>query len=454
VDGRGPEGRGQRGSSLIEVAVAIFILAIVFPALALFFSTVLAANRDSIDILEANGEAAPRRADARSFVRFQLDYANPAAFVPGATTTTVPSSFYRTCSSTLVADSEAILDANFPAAGGVTLDIVSIRSRDLFATPGGVADAGSSVWVTSATGSKVVRIDPATNQVVATVAVGTAPAGVVSSGTAIWVANSGSDTVSRIDPATNAVAATIPVGDGPNQLAWDGTYVWVTNSLADTVSRITPAGNVVSSYAVGDNPSGIAAAGAGGGVFVANTGSDSLTKLTQSTGAVAATVTGLRDPFGVAFGGGSIWVSNSDPVDGNNVTRVNPANAQVVTTVGLPGALRSPQGLAAEGSSVWVATYATDVVARINQATNAVTAQVGVGVDPVNVAAGTGRVWVSNTSAASVTRLDGSGNVVATIDVANGPCGQASDDTGVQSWKVRINSGPFTEEFDFLKVNR
>jgi hypothetical protein len=50
--------------------------------------------------------------------------------------------------------------------------------------------------------------------------------------------------------------------------------------------------------------------------------------------------------------------------------------------------------------------------------------------------------------------LDGAGNVVATIDVANGPCTQASDETGVQSWKVRINSGDFAEEFDFLKVNR
>ena len=43
---------------------------------------------------------------------------------------------------------------------------------------------------------------------------------------------------------------------------------------------------------------------------------------------------------------------------------------------------------------------------------------------------------------------------MATIDVANGPCAQASDDTGVQSWKVRINSGDFTEEFEFLKVDR
>ncbi|MFZ4434799.1 MAG: hypothetical protein ACOYOQ_16535, partial [Microthrixaceae bacterium] len=358
------------------------------------------------------------------------------------------------CSSTLKTESETILDNNFPAASGVTVDIVSIQARDQFASPGGIADAGTSVWVTNTSGSRVWRIDPATNQIVASIAVGTNPAGVVSSGSAIWVANSGSDTVSRIDPSNNTVSATVAVGDGPNQLAWDGTYVWVTNSGSDTVSRINPSGNVVTSYPVGDNPTGVAAAGASGGVFVANTGSDSLTKLTQATGAVAATVTGLRDPVGVAFGGGAIWVSNSDPVDGNNVTRVNPANAQVVTTVGLPGALKSPQGVAVEGTSTWVATYKTDVIARIDQATNAVTTQVGVGVDPISVASGTGRVWVSNTSASSVTRLDSSGNVVATIDVANSVCTQASHETGVQSWKVRINSGGFSEEFDFLKVNR
>jgi YVTN family beta-propeller protein len=63
--------------------------------------------------------------------------------------------------------------------------------------------------------------------------------------------------------------ATVTVGSGPFGVAFDGTYIWVANTSSNSVSKIDP-----------------------------------------STNTVTATVTGLSNPLGVAFDGTNIWVAN------------------------------------------------------------------------------------------------------------------------------------------------
>lgn len=78
----------------------------------------------------------------------------------------------------------------------------------------------------------------------------------------VWVANSLDGTVSRIDPQTNAVTATIAVGEGPTAIAAGGGGVWTANQYAGTISRIDPATNTVARrITVGNRPAGIAVAG-------------------------------------------------------------------------------------------------------------------------------------------------------------------------------------------------
>src|SRR6266571_5308124 len=63
------------------------------------------------------------------------------------------------------------------------------------------------------------------------------------------------------------------------------------------------------SYAVGTNPGGVAFDGAN--IWVANGGSNDVTKLAASTGAVLGTFAVATSPTAVAFDGANVWVPSS-----------------------------------------------------------------------------------------------------------------------------------------------
>jgi DNA-binding beta-propeller fold protein YncE len=79
-----------------------------------------------------------------------------------------------------------------------------IEPIKLPATPGQAAYGDGAVWVTSATGSAVMRIDAATSKWV-TIPVGTGPSGIAFGADRVWVANGLDGTVSTIDPQTSEV---------------------------------------------------------------------------------------------------------------------------------------------------------------------------------------------------------------------------------------------------------
>ena len=67
---------------------------------------------------------------------------------------------------------------------------------------------------------------------------------------AVWVANMNPRTVTRIDPATNAVVATIALGEpdflwGPTRLAFGHGSLWATDGMSSSVFRIDPEANRV-----------------------------------------------------------------------------------------------------------------------------------------------------------------------------------------------------------------
>ena len=69
----------------------------------------------------------------------------------------------------------------------------------------------------------------------------------------------GDNAVSRVDAGANSVT-TIPVGRAPVGIAYGEGSVWVANSGSGTVSRINPAnGKLVRTIRVGGSPTGIAA---------------------------------------------------------------------------------------------------------------------------------------------------------------------------------------------------
>jgi virginiamycin B lyase len=127
--------------------------------------------------------------------------------------------------------------------------------------PCGVAGAGGAVWVTEVTKGELLKIDPATNQVVGSTKLDTTPCELRYAAGSLWVVTQ-SGWLDRVDPATAKVIARIRIGAVTYDVAYGFGSVWVTNREGKTVQRINPSTNrVVKTLRFpGAKPAGIAPA--------------------------------------------------------------------------------------------------------------------------------------------------------------------------------------------------
>lgn len=196
---------------------------------------------------------------------------------------------------------------------------------------GGVAVGAGSVWV--GTFSKngggpehVIRIDLATNEIVAEIPVGSAPGRkrIAATDDAIWIASSGA--LERIDPATNAVVATVEIPDRyVSAIAADASAVW-----AITIPDWGDAGTE--------------------GILV---------RIDPATNAVVAEISlgpqvvGYEDE--VRLGAGSVWVlgvrwfEKENAEYGSDLIRIDPATNAIVGRIAVGGF-----GMVVGTSEVWV----------------------------------------------------------------------------------------------------
>ena len=222
-----------------------------------------------------------------------------------------------------------------------------IRDCDL---PKAVAASKGAVWAGKGDTKSLVRIDPATDRIVAMIPIGVEAWYVAATDGAVWVSDWRSDTVVRVDPATNQVAATIRgLPSGPTGIAVAPGGVWVASSRADTLTRIDPATNQ----------------------------------------AAAAVHTDLV-PLPVLFAYGSVWVRNEFREGNGTVQRIDPATNQVVATIPVgPDIGRDGlDGLADLDGGVWVAGLQLE---RIDPATNRVVKRSGHSANAVW--SGAGSLW-------------------------------------------------------------
>jgi virginiamycin B lyase len=158
----------------------------------------------------------------------------------------------------VVAHGSAALRATHPRVGTVVAKIpIPPNSGDLAVGEG-------AVWATSDAVPVLLRIDPATNTVVARTRIASKIActdlpgscGEAAAGNgALWIARVNDNVVLRIDPHDSSLAATIPVGLQPEGIATTPGAVWVVNRGGPTVSRIDPATNdVVATFPIGPVP--------------------------------------------------------------------------------------------------------------------------------------------------------------------------------------------------------
>ena len=117
-----------------------------------------------------------------------------------------------------------------------------------------------AAWIPDFDNSVVRRVDLVSGAVIATIPTGDNPAGVEVSADAVWVANHRAGTVTRIDPSTNLVIATVEVGPagpaGPQHLVAFGDRLWVGVPNAKEVVAIDATTNQVVERVAAEMPCG------------------------------------------------------------------------------------------------------------------------------------------------------------------------------------------------------
>lgn len=135
----------------------------------------------------------------------------------------------------------------------------------LEAPPGFATVDGDSLWVANMGATTVSRVDLAKGRVATVIDVGGEPRGVVAAAGSIWVAvnvTGGKQTgsVVRIDPTTADVTASVVTGRWIHSLAANDDEIWATNFLDGTVAVIDArSGNLVATSPIGNRPGGVAA---------------------------------------------------------------------------------------------------------------------------------------------------------------------------------------------------
>jgi streptogramin lyase len=258
------------------------------------------------------------------------------------------------------------------------------------------------VWVSNSPKHTVTRIDPKSNTIVETIAVGKNPCSGLAAGFgSLWVPNCGDPSLSRIDLKTGKVTATLPltIGDSEGGLAAGTGSVWLMTDAKGTLARLDPETNKVVAEIIAA-PGSFAVAHADNTVWITSSEKSVLTRINAYTNVVEQTIPVGPKPRFLAVGEGSVWTINQG--DGT-ISRVDVKTSKVVATIeaGIPG---GGGEIAVGEGSVWVTSFEYPIT-RIDPSTNKVAQQFyGAGGDAIRV--GHGSVWLSNLRQSNVWRLD------------------------------------------------
>jgi gliding motility-associated-like protein len=217
------------------------------------------------------------------------------------------------------------------------------------------------VFVANSNDRTVSVISTLTNELVATIPVGTKPEGVSVSpdGSRVYVTNRGSNDISVINTTSNTVIKTIPVGTNPLGVVVspDGSMVYVANQGSNTVTVINSLTNtIISIIPVGSQPAGICISPDGKMVYVANFDDGSVSVISTATNTVVATIPIGGNPFEVAVNpnGAELYVSNETSYVYKVSTATNTILASALLNLSGNGRTRG-LAVSADGQYLYVA---------------------------------------------------------------------------------------------------
>jgi len=238
-----------------------------------------------------------------------------------------------------------------------TIDVGDPAKPSYNVDPNVVAVSGNDVWVTQRADKAVARIDPSTNQVVDTIAVGVEPFNIAIDGNVLWVTAYDEGAVLKVDLQTKETLARIDIG-APSDIALINGMLWVAEHREGNVVLVDP-----------------------------------------QTAAVVERISlpeGSRPCF-VTYFDDSVWVANRT---GNSVSRIDP-NTKDVMNISLP---QNAAQLTVGGGFIWVALVpgpdgemdlSKYAIAKIDPKTNSVASIIPFH-GATNLGYSDGILWVDN----------------------------------------------------------
>ncbi len=264
-----------------------------------------------------------------------------------------------------------------------------------------------SLWV--AGGTRVARIDPATNAVVEIELDGArgafrAPA---VGEDAVWVASVGADIIYRVDPTTNAVTLRIPATmlDSEGSIAAGSASVWAMirgDMTEQTLARFdAETGEILARIVLPAGGAGVIFAD--GAVWVTCPFKGEIFKIDPGTNAVTATISTGGWPRFLVADRGTIWILDQRGA----VQRVDSASGALSTTIPLASPQRSGGDIAVGGGFVWVNVWGAPVI-QIDPATDRLRTTYQGGAEfGDGVRYGAGSIWISGRKLFRIAPPDG-----------------------------------------------
>jgi YVTN family beta-propeller protein len=228
-----------------------------------------------------------------------------------------------------------------------------------------------------------------------------------------------------IDPQTNRVTTEIPVGARPASVVFADGALWVANLDDQDVMRIDPkAKRIVRTIRIPEAPTALAA-GAGavwtiGGARGVVRRIDPLFKVAGDpieTVKVGTLLGGAHVPETVAASSGNVWAVSGGVLSTPRLSRIDPARKRVAARFPTGN---GPTAIALGFGDLWMTDGFENTVSRIDP-TGAVVATINVGHGASAVAVGEGAVWVVNSLDDTVVRIDPETNFPTLIPVGRFP---------------------------------
>lgn len=288
------------------------------------------------------------------------------------------------------------------------------------------------LFISNSATNYISIIDRSIERVVAAVTVGDRPMGMVFNATKdrLYVVNSGSRTVSIMDTTQFFVLDTIQLTAGieptditliPDDKNSIEGKLYIANRLSNDVTVVsTTTKRVVNTIAVGTRPSAIASDAARKEVYVANELSNSLSIISAIDNSLAANITVDSRPAGIVVGTDKIYVFNEGS---NRISIVSPSLRKVVSTISVEGPPR--RGIQGFSGKLFIANTAANTLTFLNSQ-DVVTRTVPVGNKPIGLAGDEkrNRLYITNLGDSTVSLIDPIGERrLKELFVGRGPYG-------------------------------